>query len=121
MQQSQSVDPNPGSVVSEDHGDESLCTEGMARQAQTHGKGAPMPRPISREEVEKHASDTDFWAVVDNFVVDATAFINSHPGGATKLQATNHPASGATGKAFGFSFTRGTKRSPRVTDWHPLA
>ena len=99
-----SADPNPGSVVSDDHGDESLCTEGMARKK---SKGQQGPRLISPQEVKEHQSQSDFWAVIDNFVVDATEFVDSHPGGTSKLLAANTPAAGATGKPFGFSFTRG--------------
>merc|ERR1712070_11775 len=89
------ADPNPGAVVSEDHADESLCTDGMAPK----GQGAPQPLLISPEEVASHNhSDGTFWAVVDNFVVDATEFVESHPGGRKKLLAADSPEAGATGK-----------------------
>ena len=44
---------------------------------------------------------------VDGFVVDATAFVGSHPGGLKKLLSSDAAATGATGREFGFSFSRG--------------
>ena len=44
---------------------------------------------------------------MDGFVVDATEFVDSHPGGLQKLLAADKAATGATGRPFGFSFTRG--------------
>ena len=53
------IDPNPGSVVSDDHADESLCVDGMRI-------GSKAERLISAEEVKQHNnSDGSFWAVVD--------------------------------------------------------
>lgn len=94
--------------VSSDHADESLCVEKMA-SAQPDGKRPVRgPRLISREEVLQHnAHDGSFWAVVDGFVVDASGFVDSHPGGLKKLLSTNSAATGATGEPFGFSFSRG--------------
>ena len=42
------------------------------------------PRMILPEEVKQHSAkngDKTFWAVIDNYVVDATAFLDTHPGG----------------------------------------
>ena len=87
--------------VSSDHADESLCVE--------HVPGTPAaPRLISPAEVQQHnGRGSDFWAVVDSYVVDATEFLESHPGGLKKLLSTDVAATGATGKPFGFSFSRG--------------
>ena len=95
------IDPNPGAVISDDHADPSLSVDRM------HAiKGAP--RIISAAEVEAHnGKNTTFWAVVDNFVVDATEMVETHPGGLKKLLLTNAAAAGATGNPFGFSFSRG--------------
>ena len=63
---------------------------------------------ISPAEVEQHnEQDGSFWAVIDGYVVDATDFSATHPGGSTKLLSANEPETGATGRAFGFSFSRG--------------
>ena len=57
--------------------------------------------------MKEHGGRESFWAVIDGFVVDATDFVDSHPGGLRKLLSTDSAASGATGKPFGFSFSRG--------------
>ena len=90
-------------VVSDDHADES---NNVAHLAQSSGA----PRPIAPEEVTKHNEQSDegsYWAVVDGFVVEAGEFLDAHPGGLTKLLSSNAGAVGATGKPFGFSFSRG--------------
>eukprot|EP00948_MAST-09A_sp_MAST-9A-sp1_P002298 g2298.t1 len=96
------IDYNPLSVISSDHADESLNTSSI--QA-TKGK----PRVYTPQEVRDHEGKNGqaFYGVVDGFVVDATEFLDSHPGGLKKLMAVDNPKTGATGKAFGFSFTRG--------------
>ncbi|MCO5598753.1 hypothetical protein L7F22_052852 [Adiantum nelumboides] len=38
-------------------------------------------REISMEEVAKHASDDDCWVAVNGQVIDATGFLDDHPGG----------------------------------------
>ena len=96
-------------VISSDHADESMCAE-IRREIFTGDASIP-PRMISREELESHngpgGGDGSFWCVIDGFVVDATEFVECHPGGLKKLLAADLPGSGATGKAFGFSFSRG--------------
>lgn len=93
------------------------------------------PRLISPEEVKKHRgvkrkkkkknshdrnnntnnnNNNTFWCVVDGYVVDATGFLKSHPGGLMKLLSTDSAAIGATGAPFGFSFTRG--RNAHLSD-----
>ena len=88
-------------VVSSDHADESTNVEHLAR--------ASGPRLISADEVRQHTGKGggEFWAVIDQFVVDATAFVDTHPGGLKKLLSADSAAAGATGREFGFSFSRG--------------
>ena len=88
-------------VVSDDHADESTCAAHAAAPC-----SGPQPRPISREAVKQHSKEP-FWAVIDGFVVDATAFVDAHPGGLKKLLSTDTAAVGATGEEFGFSLSRG--------------
>ena len=89
-----------GAVVSSDHADEDECVRHLASDAN---------RVITPDEVRKHngKAGATFWAVVDGFVVDATDFVNSHPGGLKKLLSTDAAGTGATGSEFGFSFSRG--------------
>merc|ERR1711959_831635 len=84
-------------VVSDDHADDSLCAEHLVPTQTQVG-----PRLIAPQEVREHANNTDFWAVIDGYVVDATAFVDSHPGGKSKLLSTDSAATGATGQPFGF-------------------
>ena len=85
-------------VVSSDHADESLNQSSSAAEAH---------RCIRPEEVEQHRSKDSYWCVVDGFVVDATAFIDTHPGGLRKLMSTDDAGIGAGPDAFSFSFSRG--------------
>lgn len=94
------MDINPGSIISDDHAHESLCAHGL--------KSSQPSRLISEKEVsDKNGEEGIFWAVVDGYVVDASEFLDGHPGGRKKVLATNHPRIGATGSAFGFSFSKG--------------
>mmetsp|Transcript_50997 Transcript_50997/g.69460 ORF Transcript_50997/g.69460 Transcript_50997/m.69460 type:complete len:147 (-) Transcript_50997:468-908(-) len=90
-------------VVSDDHAHTSLCAEGMT------SCGTRSPRLITAAEVNSHNGQKgeSFWAVVDGFVVDASEFVDTHPGGLRKLLSTDASGSGTTGKPFGFSFSRG--------------
>ena len=66
------------------------------------------PRLISEEEVDQHNdAKVGFWAVIDGYVVDATAFLDAHPGGLKKLLSADSAAAGATGSRYGFSFSKG--------------
>ena len=85
-------------VISSDHADESLNQSSSAAEAH---------RCIRPEEVEQHRSKESFWCVVDGFVVDATAFVDTHPGGLRKLMSTDDAGIGAGPDAFSFSFSRG--------------
>jgi len=49
--------------------------------------GAPQ-KQFTREEIEKHDSDSDCWIVVDGTVYDATSVLPWHPGG--KAAITSH-------------------------------
>ena len=93
-------------VVSDDHADESMYAEQIAP---SQAVGRPGPRLILPEEVKQHSGrdGSTFWAVIDSFVVDATAFVDTHPGGLRKLLSADSPAAGYTAQAFGFSFSRG--------------
>jgi hypothetical protein len=98
-------DPNPGSVVSTDHADSSLSVDAYFSIL---GGPAVEPRMITADEVRSQNNPNGaFWAVVDNYVVDCTEMIDTHPGGISKLLSADTPAAGATGNSFGFSFSRG--------------
>lgn len=110
--------------ISDDHaGDQFSVVQviSSAEQGQHEGKLTPVPRPITPEEIKQHNNAaksgqrnadgeekrSSFWAVVDGLVVDATEFLNTHPGSLKKLLSTDQPGTGATGERFGFSFSRG--------------
>ena len=95
------ADTHDGAVVSSDHAGEDSSVEHLAASSG--------PRSIAPDEVREHNGEagSSFWAVVDGFVVDATAFVGSHPGGLKKLLSSDAAATGATGSEFGFSFSRG--------------
>jgi hypothetical protein len=90
-------------VVSADHAGESTCVEHLVAPTKNVG-----PRIISPEEVKQHnGRGGAFWAVIDGFVVDASEFVDTHPGGLRKLLSADSPEAGATGRPFSFSFSRG--------------
>ena len=93
-------------VVSDDHADESF---NVAHLASPVGHRSAEPRSISPAEVKQHNGQqgASFWAVIDGFVVDASEFVDTHPGGLKKLLSTDAAGTGATGESFGFSFSRG--------------
>ena len=95
-------------VVSTDHAAESLSAAGL------EPLGPRMPRIITPAELKRNNEGVRanprgvaFWAVVDGWVVDASAFVDAHPGGLKKLLSTDEASIGATGKQYGFSFSRG--------------
>ena len=45
------------------------------------GKERPAQKQYSMEEVAQHASESDCWVVVNGQVLNATSFLNKHPGG----------------------------------------
>ena len=96
-------------VVSDDHADETLNVEQCLQQ-----ESSPTIRWFSPEEVNDHNQEQrngddilSYWACIDGFVVDATDFIQKHPGGRKKMLSTNDAATGDTGRPFAFSFSRG--------------
>jgi hypothetical protein len=113
--------------VSEDHAPESLCMQAskvLSSSSACRLQGKPPPRPITPEEIQQHngqdeidndttttkttiTNTTGFWAVIDGWVVDATDFLKTHPGGLKKLLSTDSAKVGATGDPFGFSLSRG--------------
>lgn len=116
---------NTGPRISSDHAHESMFAGHLlvgnvvatkTKDATTMLPAPPLvPRPIPPEEVRRRrdggGEDDAFWSVVDGFVVDATDFVvrrRAHPGGARKVLSTDDPETGATGREFGFSFSRGT-------------
>jgi hypothetical protein len=72
-----------------------------------HTENVAEPRSFSPAEVQLHNHEDDMWAVIDGFVVDASGFASQHPGGTQKLLSANYPETGATGRNFGFSFSKG--------------
>lgn len=94
-------------VVSADHAHESLSVEHLS--VPTAKADGSQSSAISPDEVRQHngRDGASFWAVVDGFVVDASEFVDTHPGGLRKLLSADHAGTGATGKEFGFSFSRG--------------
>ena len=83
-------------VVSSDHADASLCAEGMTSLS----SAAPAARLFTAKEIELNNKGKDkFLAVVDGFVVDASKFVKTHPGGLRKLLSANSAGTGATGKS----------------------
>jgi len=57
--------------------------------------------------VAQHASATSCWSVVDHTVYDLTAWINAHPGGATRIK--NMCGKDATSQ---FTGEHGTEQAP---------
>ena len=61
----------------------------------------------ARNGTKNPKKDKGFWTVIDGYVVDASGYGKDHPGKIKKLLAANSPKIGATGKWFGFSFSKG--------------
>ena len=97
------MDPNPFSVISSDHADDSLNTSSLLKDCSNDGDTIVKPRKITKEEVRK----SKYLVVIDGYVINCFEFLKEHPGGIKKILATNQSNVGATGKEFGFSFTRG--------------
>lgn len=98
-------------VVSDDHADPSLAVEQSS--ALSSGVGVSDTPGQVREILMEEVSACDgrngqaFYAVIDGWVVDASSFIDSHPGGLKKLLSANSAGTGWSGEPFGFSFARG--------------
>eukprot|EP00468_Gymnochlora_sp_CCMP2014_P003191 CAMPEP_0167761834 /NCGR_PEP_ID=MMETSP0110_2-20121227/12403_1 /TAXON_ID=629695 /ORGANISM="Gymnochlora sp., Strain CCMP2014" /LENGTH=149 /DNA_ID=CAMNT_0007648583 /DNA_START=45 /DNA_END=490 /DNA_ORIENTATION=+ len=95
-------------VVSADHGSEDLNPSHISISS----KQTYTPRPFYPSDIHEHNKDekNSFLGIIDGYVCDCSNFVNDkkmHPGGIKKLLSTNEAKIGATGKDFGFSFTRG--------------
>merc|ERR1740122_41363 len=62
-----------------------FCTLGCSRAASRKGNRIVMAQAFSIEECQKHDSYEDFWAVVDSYVLDLSAFLAHHPGTAKRI------------------------------------
>ena len=62
---------------------------------------------LAPQEDEQVPEEEKNEYVVDGFVVDATAFVDTHPGGLRKLMSTDDAGIGAGPDRFSFSFSRG--------------
>jgi hypothetical protein len=113
-------------VISDDHAHESMCMEASTILSSSSSSSSCLlvirgkPRPISPEDILENNNgpaasppggggrpSSSFWAVVDGWVIDATEFVDSHPGGLKKLMSTDAEEVGSTGMTHGFSFSRG--------------
>mmetsp|Transcript_30976 Transcript_30976/g.51338 ORF Transcript_30976/g.51338 Transcript_30976/m.51338 type:complete len:182 (+) Transcript_30976:2-547(+) len=99
-------------VVSGDHAHGNLCVEHMVLTKPDGATSLPGPHLFSRDEIRQHnqaARDgSRLLVVVDSYVVNASGFSSTHPGGLRALQVANSATVGATpGQAFGFSLSRG--------------
>ena len=65
-------------------------------QAASSGGGsapAPAPKPVTTnlpltaDEVKKHNSASDCWSIIDGVVYDLTNWVDSHPGGSSRITA----------------------------------
>ena len=106
-------------VVSDDHADESYNVTNLTTgDDDDDADQAVSIRLFRSEEINEHNNNSNsgstsdesssFWAVIDGFVVDASDFINKHPGGRKKILSTNDVATGYTQtQPFEFSFSKG--------------
>ena len=64
-----------------------------ANAASSGGGSAPAPAqkpvstnlPLTLDEVKKHNSADDCWSIIDGNVYDLTNWVNSHPGGSSRI------------------------------------
>ena len=94
-----------GAVVSDDHAGSSLHTAALLQS--TSPSPVHLFSIVEVKENDGSQSNKPFFCVIDGMVVDATSFVNAHPGGLKKILSADDASVGATGKAFGFSFSRG--------------
>ncbi|OJD14182.1 hypothetical protein AJ78_05446 [Emergomyces pasteurianus Ep9510] len=64
-----------------------------------HEVAAPQQQ-FTREEIEKHDSESDCWIVINNKVYDATSVLSWHPGGSAAIMAHAGRAHAATTEEF---------------------
>ena len=75
----------------------SLISITPANAASSGGGSAPAPAPAQKpastnlpltlDEVKKHNSADDCWSIIDGNVYDLTNWVNSHPGGSSRITA----------------------------------
>jgi cytochrome b involved in lipid metabolism len=73
----------------------SLISITPANAASSGGGSAPAPAqkpvstnlPLTLDEVKKHNSADDCWSIIDGNVYDLTNWVNSHPGGSSRITA----------------------------------
>ena len=95
-------------VVSSDHADPPLREDPVRSSVeQRWWQAGALPHIGRGSRAHSGGSSGEFWCVVDGFVVDATDFVDNHPGGMRKLLSTNRADAGADGRPFSFSFSRG--------------
>jgi predicted Zn-dependent protease len=73
----------------------SLISITPAHAASSGGGSAPAPAPAQKpvstnlpltlDEVKKHNSADDCWSIIDGNVYDLTNWVNSHPGGSSRI------------------------------------
>lgn len=74
-----------------------LSTITPAQAASSGGGSAPAPAstqkpvttnlPLTSDEVKKHNSASDCWSIIDGAVYDLTNWVDSHPGGSSRITA----------------------------------
>lgn len=94
-----------GAVVSDDHAGPSLHTAALLQS--TSPSPVHLFSIVEVKENDGSHANKPFYCVIDGMVVDATSFVHAHPGGLKKILSTDDASVGATGKAFGFSFSSG--------------
>jgi tetratricopeptide (TPR) repeat protein len=73
----------------------SLISIASANAASSGGGSAPAPAqkpvstnlPLTLDEVKKHNSAGDCWSIIDGNVYDLTNWVESHPGGSSRIAA----------------------------------
>jgi cytochrome b involved in lipid metabolism len=70
-----------------------LTTIAPAQAASSGGGSAPAQKPVSTnlpltsDEVKKHNSASDCWSIIDGVVYDLSNWVDSHPGGSSRITA----------------------------------
>ena len=67
----------------------------VSQAASSGGGSAPAPAqkpvstnlPLTSDEVKKHNSANDCWSIIDGVVYDLTNWVDSHPGGSSRITA----------------------------------